>query len=404
MRANGWRSHRTAGRARLAKVSEAEQSSETVEGEVERRVSWAELFFDLVFVVAVTRISGLLREPQGWAELIRALVVFVPIYWLWVGTSVLTNLSDVSRPQVRIRIFAIALAGIFMALSLPHAYGRLGYLYAGAYWAGRSLLGLGWVRTAVRHRSVPINPYVVAVTVTGPMLVAGSFLHGIAREGLWGAAALIDLSTPTVLRRVMRTMRFDAGHLTERFGLFVLIALGESMVSVGTAAHVTVAAGFAVAAAFVLTCGLWWVYFHFAADAIRYALATAKVQLDITRLALSYGHLLFIAAIIMVAVGMRESIAEPSGELGWAVSGLLVGGSALYLATFGFTRWAMFRLVSWTRLTGAAITLSLLPVAAHVPALTTLTGLAIVLAALNTVEWIRVEQIGFRALLARRGR
>jgi low temperature requirement protein LtrA len=366
----------------------------------DKRVSWAELFFDLVFVVAVTRVSGLLEHHHSWGGVVRAIVVFVPIYWLWVGTSIQTNLQDTARPVLRIRIFAVALAGVFMALALPEAYGRLGLLFALAYWLGRLVLGIGVVIASARNRVIPINPYTVSMVLTGPMLVVGALVHGDAREAIWAVAALIDLSTPTVLRPQLRRMHLDAGHLAERFGLFVLIALGESVVAVGTAAGVeelTVTQGFAVAAAFVLSCGLWWVYFHFAADAMRHAMATAKVQLDITRLVLSYGHLAFIAAIIFIAVGLHESILEPSHHLSWSFTGLLVGGTALYLASFGFTRWAMFRLMSWTRLTAAAAVLVLLPIAPHVPALATLFGLALILIVLNTVELMRVEQIGWRA-------
>jgi low temperature requirement protein LtrA len=375
------------------------------EPEIEKRVTWAELFFDLVFVVAVTRLSGFLEHHLSWGGALRALVVFVPIYWLWVGTSIQTNLQDASRPWLRIRIFGVALAGIFMALSLPEAYGHLGLLYALAYWLGRLVLGVGLVVDAVRRRDWPLNPYTVSMALTGPMLVAGALVHGDARETVWAAAALIDLSTPTVLRPRLRGMQLDASHLAERFGLFVLIALGESVVSVGTSAdpgRLSTAQGFAVAAAFVLSCGLWWVYFHFATDAMRHALATAKVQLDIARFVLSYGHLSFIAAIILVAVGLRASIAEPGEHLTWALCALLVGGTAMYLASFGFTRWAMFRLVSWTRLTAAAAVLLTLPIARHVPALATLGLLALVLIVLNTVELMRVERIGWQALLARR--
>lgn len=374
--------------------------------ETSKKVSWAELFFDLVFVVAITRVSGLLEHDHTWSGLLRALVVFVPIYWLWVGTSIQTNLQDVTRPLLRVRIFAIALAGVFMAISLPEAYGRLGLLFALAYWLGRLVLGVGLLQAAWRSRTWPINPYSVSVAITGPMLVVGALVHGDAREAIWGVAALIDLSTPTVLRQRMRRMHYDAGHLSERFGLFVLIALGESVVSVGTSAtpsDLTLAQGFAVAAAFVLSCGLWWVYFQFAADAMRHALATAQVQLDITRLVLSYGHLAFIAAIILVAVGMHDSIAEPGHHLSAALAGLLFGGTALYLASFGFTRWAMFRLVSWTRLSAAAVVLALLPVARYVPALVSIATLAAVLIVLNTVELLRVEQVGWVARLARRG-
>jgi low temperature requirement protein LtrA len=371
----------------------------------EKRVTWSELFFDLVFVVAVTRVSEVLEHDHHWGALLRALIVFVPVYWLWVGTSIQTNLQDTSRPVLRLRIFGIALAAIFMALALPEAYGHLGLLFALSYWVGRLVLGFGMVLFAVRQRRWPVNPYSVSIVLTGPMLVLGALAHGDAREVIWGVAALIDLSTPTVLRPQLRQMHLDPGHLAERFGLFVLIALGESVVSVGTAVPeggLTVARGFAVAAAFALSAGLWWVYFHFAADAMRHAMATAKVQLDITRLVLSYGHLAFIAAIILVAVGLRESIAEPTHHLSWALAGLLVGGTALYLASFGFTRWSMFRLVSWTRLSAAAVALAVLPVAPHVPALATLTALAVVLVGLNVIELARVEQIGWRSLLARR--
>lgn len=192
-----------------------------------------------------------------------------------------------------------------------------------------------------------------------------------AREILWAAAAVLDLSTPRIFRRRMAAMRLDAGHLAERFGLFVLIALGELIVSVTTVSHdLDVATAVAIAAAFALSAGLWWVYFHFAADAVRHALATARVQLDITRLVLSDGHLAFIAAIIIVAVGLHDSIAAPTADLSWAVTGLLFGGTVLYLASFGYTRWAMFRQVSWTRLSGAAAVLALMPFAPRLPALT----------------------------------
>jgi low temperature requirement protein LtrA len=176
--------------------------------------------------------------------------------------------------------------------------------------------------------------------------------HGDAREAVWAAAALIDLSTPTVRRPRLRGMQLDAGHLAERFGLFVLIALGESVVSVGTSS-------------------------------------------DPDRLSTAQGF--------RRRGGIRASIAHPGIELSWSLCTLIIGGAALYLASFGFTRWAMFRLVSWTRLTAAGAVLAVLPIARWVPALVTLTLLAVILIVLNTVELARVEQIGFRTLLARRG-
>jgi low temperature requirement protein LtrA len=385
------------------RVSEQTAAAEPVDAE--KKVDWAELFFDLVFVVAVTRVSTVVEHDHTWGGLLRALIVFVPIYWTWVGTAIQTNLNDVTRPYLRVRVFVVALCSIFMALSLPDAYGDLGLVFAVSYWVGRIVLGVGVFRAAWRAGQAPLNPFVVAMTVSGPMLVIGALCHGDVRELIWGLAALLDLSTPTILRNRLRNMHFDSGHLAERFGLFLLIALGESVVAIGTSTsfeHPGVVDILAIAAAFVLACGLWWVYFHFAADAMRYSLATARVQLDVTRLVLSYGHLSFIGAVIVVAVGLRESVAAPQHHLSWAVVALLFGGTTLYLATFGFTRWAMFRLVSWTRLTAAAAVLLLLPVARYVPALAALLGIAVVLVVLNVVELMRVERIGWRALLSRR--
>jgi low temperature requirement protein LtrA len=373
------------------------------ESAAEKRVSWAELFFDLVFVYALTEVSALLAADHSWAGLLRALIVFVPVYWAWVGAAIISNQRDTARPSLRLVLFGVALAALFMALAVPEAYTDRGVLYASAYWAGRLLMASVHLRDRLRGVRLPVNPHVISAVLTGPLLLAGGFTHGDVREALWGLAALIELAALTVLRSRLRGMHFDSAHLAERFGAFVLIALGESVVAIGASAHpLNVPVGFAVAAAFALSCGLWWVYFNYAADAVRHALATAPVQVDITRLVLSYGHLSFIAAIILVAGGMHQAVSHPTHHLSWAFVGLLGGGTALYLATFGFTRWAMFRLVSVTRLTAAAVVVVLLPVLAHLPAVLALGALALVVGVLNVVEWVRVERSGFRAALARR--
>ena len=363
-------------------------------GQPEKRVSAAELFFDLVFVFAVTEVSTRLSEDHAGLGLLRAFALFVPIYWVWVGTSLQANLRDIDQPVLRVTVFGVALAGMFLALAVPYAFETQALLFAFSYWLGRMLLGVplfvqyGW----------QWNPYSVSLTITGPALVVGGLLPSSGQLAVWTAAALVDLSTPAVFASRLRNLRYDAGHLAERFGSFVLIALGESVVGIGAAAHdprrLSFGTGCAVAAAFALSCGLWWVYFQFAADAVRHALATAQVQLSITRSVLSYGHLSFIASIIGVAVGLRWAVAAPTSALGWSASGFLYGGTALFLATFGYTRWRMFRLMSTTRLVAAAVVLLLLPLAAVLPAIAGTTGLAVVVAGLNIVEWVRVRRSG----------
>src|SRR5262249_46786276 len=149
-----------------------------------------------------------------------------------------------------------ALAGIFMALSLDDAYGHHGLVFAIAYWAGRIVLGAGPLRRA-GWRAGLASPLSVSMFLTGPLLAAGRLVPVPARVAVWGLAALIDLASPSVLRRRMCGMRMEPSHMAERFGLFVLIAMGESVVSVGTsisASRLGVAGGFTVAGAFALTC------------------------------------------------------------------------------------------------------------------------------------------------------
>jgi low temperature requirement protein LtrA len=211
-----------------------------------------------------------------------------------------------------------------------------------------------------------------------------------ARTVLWGLAAVVDLATPRILRRRLTAVSFDAGHLVERFGLFVIIALGESVVDIGASAAraepLTAAGLLAVAASFVVAAGLWWVYFVYATSAIRHALATAQIQTDIVRPVLSWGHLSFVGAIIAVAVGLTEVVTRPTADLGPGPAALLFGGTGLYLATFGYTRWRMFHTWAKTRLTTAAAVLALLPVAHVVPGLVALGILAAIVVALNVVE------------------
>jgi low temperature requirement protein LtrA len=377
-----------------------EETSAVHDGE--KRVSWAELFFDLVFVVAVTRVSTLIERDQSLRGLVQALVAFVPIYWLWVGTAIQTNLNDVSRPALRLKIFAVALAGVFMALALPEAYAHSGLLFAAAYWAGRIVLG--WRILAHIGSGIPANPYSVSIFATGPLLVVGALLPGEWRLLVWGIAALLDLSSPTLFRRRLLAMHMDPSHLAERFGLLVIIAIGESLVAIMTSSpeHLSPINLIAIALAFVVSVGLWWVYFHFAADAVRHSLETATVQLDIARIVLSYGHLCFVGAIIVMSVGVHDIVADPVEHPSWAVVGLLYGGVAFYLATFGLTRWAMFRLISFTRLGAAALTLMVLPLAPYVPAVASLAMVAVILVALNGVEFMLNQRIGWRTLLQRR--
>ena len=371
--------------------ADAQPRMADVRAKEEKRVTWAELFFDLVFVFAVTEVSALLHEDHSWPGILRALVVFVPIWWGWVGTSVHANTHDVDNPVDRIGIFTVGLASLFMAMATPGAYGGHGLLFGLSYLALRIVLAA----LVFRGPHLTVNAFSVGLLVTGPLLTIGGLVHNEnVRLAIWGLAALVDLATPRLTRRRLALVHFEASHLPERFGLFLIIALGESIVGIGlrAAGDLTVARGFAVAAAFVLTCALWWVYFVFAAGAVRHAVATAAIQTDIIRPVLAYGHLAFVGAIIAVAVGLADVVTDPLHHLHAGVAGLLYGGTALYLVTFGYTRWRMFHTLSVPRLTTAAVVLALLPVAMLAPALAALSLLAALVSGLNAFEYAAVRR------------
>ena len=368
-------------------------------GEVgEKRVTWAELFFDLVFVFAITQVSALLHADHSWSGMGRALVVLVPMYWAWVGTSINANLRDVDNPLDRTAIFAIALLSLFLALATPDAYESRGLLFGASYLAIRLILaGLFF-----HGRRWSVHPFAVSAFTAGPLVLVGGLVHGQARVALWAVAGLCDLSIPTLLRARVRSTRFHTAHLPERYGVLVLIALGESIVATGAPAASTpdLSAGMvgAVSAAFVLACGLGWVYFVFASNAMQHALEIAPVQSVIVRHVLSWAHLAFVGGIICMAAGMTEVVAHPGEALSADLAGLMFGGVALYLATFNYTRWQMFRLWSPTRTAGAVGAVVLAPIATQVPGLAALALLAAVAVGVNAWEYQR-----FLAATARGG-
>lgn len=365
--------------------------------EPEKQVSWAELFFDLVYVYTITQVSTLLQADHSWAGAGRALIVFVPAYWAWIATSVHANRQDVENSADRIGIFAVGLSALFMGLAIPFAYGDRGLLYGASYCAARLVLHL----LVLRWQDFRLNSFLVGAFVSGPLLLAGGLAEGNTRIALWAAAALIDTLTPQLIRRRMTETHFHSGHLPERFGLFLIIALGETIIAIGTpvtaSEHIGADVLAAVAAAFVLTAALWWVYFAFAASAMQFAVATADKQFDMVRHVLSYAHLALVSGIVATAVGMHVAVAHPGHRLGTGVATLLFGGCALFLAVFGYTRWRMFRLWSTTRLTAAAIVLVSLPLAARLPALWALLLLTCQVVALDLVEWFRVRRAAARA-------
>ena len=351
-----------------------------------KRVTWLELFFDLVFVFAVTSASELVHRDHSWLGVCRALTVFIPVFWVWVGGTMHANLHEVDTVRGRLGMFAVAFCGLVLGLSLPGTFEGTAVWFGGTYWAAR--LGLLLAIQGLPHRAV-FTTFTVGAFLTGPLFVVGALLPSAARTVVWAVAALTDLSVPFLMRKRLSSAPFEASHVAERFGLFVIIALGETVVATGAAAaeHELDALRLAaLAAAFAVCCGLWWVYFVFSAPAIHRAIESSTARIEIIRPVLSYGHLVLIAGIIGVAAAIGTTVRNPGKPLHTDVAALLFTGACVYLGAFAFTRWHMFHTLATPRLVAAAACLGLIALAPKLPAVASVAMLAVLLIVLNVVE------------------
>ncbi|GIF97166.1 low temperature requirement protein A [Catellatospora citrea] len=360
----------------------------------EQRVAWAELFFDLIWVFAITQITTTLAGAHSAGEAARTVLLFLPLWWGWVGTTLVANLagSRVDRAAGRLVLFGAAGCGLLVSVAIGQAYGDHAILFAVAYavlrlvlWAVRSgLSGASW-RPA-------LEPFAVALFVSAPLYLAGAVLGGTWQTALWATAALIELSSPRLLRRSLSELRFETAHLPERFGLVLIIALGETVVATGNQA----AAGrlgppelTALLLAFTLIVLLWWTYFHYGAPAVRHSLEHTPAQSRIVTDVFSYAHLGYVVAIVAVAVGLKKLLAHPLDVPHSLPELLLAPGVALYLWGFCYARWRMFGAATMQRFTAAVTCCAIAAAAVVLPLMATAALLVAVLFALNGFEaWL----------------
>lgn len=309
------------------------------------RVGFAELFFDLVFVFAITQLShGLLAHlsPLGVAQ---AALLLAAVWWVWIYTAWVTNWLNPEHGAVRLMLFAMMLGGLALAAAIPTAFEGRGMVFAGAYVAmqvGRTaflMLALWRSRPAPLRNSQRILLWFAA---TAPLWIGGALLEGGGRMALWAVAVAIDLAGPAMGFRVpglgasrVQDWAIEGGHMAERCGLFVIIALGESILVTGaTMAGMVwtppVLAAFTVAV--IGSVAMWWLYFHRGAVLGVARITGAADPGRLGRLAYTYLHLPIVAGIIVTAVGDELVLAHPDGRAGAGAVFGLVGGPVLFLA------------------------------------------------------------------------
>jgi low temperature requirement protein LtrA len=358
----------------------------------EERVTPLELFFDLVFVFALTQVTGVLSDHPTWLGMLQGAALLTALWAAWGGYSWLTNAVPAEDViPARIVIFC-AMAAMFVAsLAVPDAFGEYGVLFGSAYvvvWLLQVLLYVLATGREPEQRRAMLR--LAPGAVGGPvlLLVAG-FLDGYAQGALWAVGLAIAYGVAYV--RGVSGFRVHAGHFAERHGLIVIIALGESIVAVGVGASgVGLGAGVIVAVVLgiALAAALWWAYFDLVRLTAEHRLSEARGEerARLARDAYSLLHLPMVAGIIFAALGIKQTLAHVGDPLGTIPAVALCGGVALYLLGHNAFRLREEGSVSVPRLVVAVLCCVLIPVAKSVPSLITLAVLALLLCALAAFE------------------
>jgi low temperature requirement protein LtrA len=365
----------------------------------EGRVTPLELFFDLVFVLALTQCTALMADDPTWEGLARGLLVLAVLWWAWVGYAWLTSVVDPEEGVVRFAIFA-AMAGLLVvALCVPEVFGDLALLFAVAY----GVVRMGQiVLFVVASRDDPklrksVTGLAVSTALAVALIAGASFLDGLPQGALWALALSLDMGGPYLFGS--EGWKLVPGHFAERHGLIVIIALGESIVAIGVGAEHGVDAGIVAAAAagIALAAGLWWLYFDFVALVAERRLSNAAVgreQNEVARDSYSLLHFPMVAGIVLVALGLKKTLEHVDDPLKLVPAVALLGGVAVYLLAHVAFRWRNVHRFSVQRVVCALVLLALIPLAVELPALASLaiaTALLWVLIAYETVHFAELR-------------
>jgi len=308
------------------------------------RVTYVELFFDLVFVFAVTQLSHAMLAHFTPLGVLQTTVLFLAMWWVWIFTSWITNWLDPDRTPVRVMLFAMMIAGLLLSTSIPKAFDSRGLVFALAF------TGMQVGRSVVSALSMPasapgmrMNLWRIAIWMacSGVFWIAGGLVGGEARLGLWIVAVAIEYASPAMRFRVpglgassMKDWEVEGGHMAERCALFIIIALGESVVVTGATfadAPWTTPTVAAFLVALLGSIAMWWVYFHVGAEAGSERISRSRDSGRLARLAYTYLHLPIVAGIVVSAVGDEMLLAHPGGHADGKAVLSMIGGPLLFL-------------------------------------------------------------------------
>jgi low temperature requirement protein LtrA len=308
------------------------------------RVTYAELFFDLVFVFAVTQISHTLLAHFTPLGALQVTLLFLAVWWVWVYTSWITNWLNPEKTPVRLLLFALTLGGLVLSTSIPAAFDGRGLWFAIAYAAmqvGKTVFL--WASTLPSQSLARANAIRITtwLAMSAIFWIAGGLAEGQSRLVLWAIALAIEYISPAVRFWIPRygasavaDWVVEGGHMAERCAGFIIIALGESIVVTGaTFAELTWTTEnvLAFVSAFVGCLAMWWIYFHKGAEAGSEQISKSSEPGRLARLAYTYLHMPIVAGIIVSAVADEIVLKHPGGHSDLKTVISAIGGPLLFL-------------------------------------------------------------------------
>jgi low temperature requirement protein LtrA len=372
---------------------------ELLEAPVEReqRVTALELFFDLVFVFAITQVTGFLYREPTWTRVVEAGAILMALWFAWTAYAWLGNTAGSDEGTMRVVLLAAMAPLLVASLAVPHAFGKDALVFGVAYFLVR---GLHLVEYSLLARGNPeLGAAVVRLSRTilpaAGLLVLAGLLPEPLRAICWAAALAIDYGG--LLLSSTEGWRVEPAHFAERHGLIIIIALGESIVALGVgASELALDAGVVTAVVLGLAVAgcLWWAYFDVvAAVAERKLREAGPIEgARIARDSYSYLHLPMVAGIVVFAFGVKETLVHVHAHLESVPAAALCGGVALYLVALSAFKRRNVGSFNYPRLVASAALVALAPAATGLPALLSLALVAVVACALITYEVFRYAE------------
>jgi low temperature requirement protein LtrA len=362
----------------------------------EQRVTPLELFFDLVFVFAITQVTSMLADDQTWGGLGRALLVLGALWWAWVGYAWLTNTINPDEGAVRLAILGAMGALLLVALAVPNAFGDDGVLFGVAYFSVRLLHIVLFTLAARGDRDMLGSVFRLGIGSTiGPaLIIVAGFTDGGAQAALWTIALTLDYLGGAFSSGGWRV---SPAHFAERHGLIIIIALGESIVAIGVGARGEALDAGVIAAALLgiaVVTALWWAYFDVVAIVAERKLTelSGVAQASLARDTYSYLHLPMVAGIVLFALALKQTLGHIGDELETVPAVALCVGPAIYLLAHDAMRFRTSRTYNWRRSLTVLALIALLPAALSLGALEALAAVTVVCWALVAWEALRYSE------------